>query len=106
MWFFCPGHVSLDQLYNLHRVLEVSWEFAQPGHMCFVDLAFKSHLNMSLAVLYGRCFGGMGLVQGPVQLEQELGPHCQQYIAAVGPVPGACWTLALCDWFCSFFLNF
>ncbi|KAK3556627.1 hypothetical protein QTP70_010822 [Hemibagrus guttatus] len=28
----------LDQLYTLHRVLEGSWEFAQPVHMCFVDL--------------------------------------------------------------------
>ncbi|KAK3537609.1 hypothetical protein QTP70_017005, partial [Hemibagrus guttatus] len=26
------------QLYTLHRVLEGSWEFAQPVHMCFVDL--------------------------------------------------------------------
>ncbi|KAK3526236.1 hypothetical protein QTP70_018714 [Hemibagrus guttatus] len=29
---------TLDQLYTLHRVLEGSWEFAQPVHMCFVDL--------------------------------------------------------------------
>ncbi|KAK3532843.1 hypothetical protein QTP70_000267 [Hemibagrus guttatus] len=29
---------TLDQLYILHRVLEGSWEFAQPVHMCFVDL--------------------------------------------------------------------
>ncbi|KAK3538434.1 hypothetical protein QTP86_002334, partial [Hemibagrus guttatus] len=28
----------MDQLYTLHRVLEGSWEFAQPVHMCFVDL--------------------------------------------------------------------
>ncbi|KAK3531365.1 hypothetical protein QTP70_018164, partial [Hemibagrus guttatus] len=28
----------VDQLYTLHRVLEGSWEFAQPVHMCFVDL--------------------------------------------------------------------
>ncbi|KAK3506344.1 hypothetical protein QTP70_005033 [Hemibagrus guttatus] len=31
-------HGTLDQLYTLHRVLEGSWEFAQPVHMCFVDL--------------------------------------------------------------------
>ncbi|KAK3559606.1 hypothetical protein QTP86_013548 [Hemibagrus guttatus] len=32
------SHGTLDQLYTLHRVLEGSWEFAQPVHMCFVDL--------------------------------------------------------------------
>ena len=35
---FRPGRGTLDQLYTLHRVLEGSWEFAQPIHMCFVDL--------------------------------------------------------------------
>ena len=35
---FRPGHGTLDQLYTLRRVLEGSWEFAQPVHMCFVDL--------------------------------------------------------------------
>ncbi|KAK3561045.1 hypothetical protein QTP86_026393, partial [Hemibagrus guttatus] len=35
---FRPSHGTLDQLYTLHRVLEGSWEFSQPVHMCFVDL--------------------------------------------------------------------
>ncbi|KAK3530784.1 hypothetical protein QTP70_001585 [Hemibagrus guttatus] len=35
---FRPGRGTLDQLYTLHRVLEGSWEFAQPVQMCFVDL--------------------------------------------------------------------
>ncbi len=35
---FRPGRGTLDQLYTLSRVLEGSWEFAQPIHMCFVDL--------------------------------------------------------------------
>ncbi|KAK3524816.1 hypothetical protein QTP86_007596 [Hemibagrus guttatus] len=35
---FRPSRGTLDQLYTLHRVLEGSWEFAQPFHMCFVDL--------------------------------------------------------------------
>ena len=35
---FRPGRRTLDQLYTLHRVFEGSWEFAQPVHMCFVDL--------------------------------------------------------------------
>lgn len=35
---FRPSRGALDQLYTLFRVLEGSWEFAQPVHMCFVDL--------------------------------------------------------------------
>ncbi|XDV17602.1 hypothetical protein PO909_023436 [Leuciscus waleckii] len=35
---FRPGRGTLDQLYTLSRVLEGSSEFAQPIHMCFVDL--------------------------------------------------------------------
>ncbi|KAK3542195.1 hypothetical protein QTP86_017365 [Hemibagrus guttatus] len=35
---FRPSRGTLDQLYTLHRVLEGLWEFAQPVHMCFVDL--------------------------------------------------------------------
>ena len=35
---FRPGRGTLDQLHTLRRVLEGSWEFAQPVHMCFVDL--------------------------------------------------------------------
>ncbi|KAK3535695.1 hypothetical protein QTP70_020572, partial [Hemibagrus guttatus] len=35
---FRPSRGTLDQLYTLHRVLVGLWEFAQPVHMCFVDL--------------------------------------------------------------------
>uniref|UniRef100_A0A3B3CJV2 Reverse transcriptase domain-containing protein n=1 Tax=Oryzias melastigma TaxID=30732 RepID=A0A3B3CJV2_ORYME len=35
---FRPGRGTVDQLYTLFRVLEGSWEFAHPVHMCFVDL--------------------------------------------------------------------
>ncbi|KAK3566533.1 hypothetical protein QTP86_034036 [Hemibagrus guttatus] len=35
---FRPSRGTLDQLYTLQRMLEGSWEFAQPVHMCFVDL--------------------------------------------------------------------
>lgn len=35
---FCPSCGTLDQLHTFHRVLEGPWEFAQPVHMCFVDL--------------------------------------------------------------------
>ena len=36
---FCPGRGTVDQLYTLCRILEGAWEFAQPVHMCFVDLS-------------------------------------------------------------------
>ncbi|KAK0134738.1 putative uncharacterized transposon-derived protein F52C9.6 [Merluccius polli] len=32
------GRGTVDQLYTLCRILEGAWEFAQPVHMCFVDL--------------------------------------------------------------------
>ncbi|KAL7861723.1 hypothetical protein SRHO_G00131640 [Serrasalmus rhombeus] len=35
---FRPARGTLDQLFTLSRILEGSWEFAQPVHMCFVDL--------------------------------------------------------------------
>uniref|UniRef100_A0A8C6NPK6 Reverse transcriptase domain-containing protein n=1 Tax=Nothobranchius furzeri TaxID=105023 RepID=A0A8C6NPK6_NOTFU len=35
---FCPGRGTVEQLYTLARVMEGAWEFAQPIHMCFVDL--------------------------------------------------------------------
>ena len=35
---FHPDCGTLDQLYTLMRTLEGDWEFAQPVHMCFVDL--------------------------------------------------------------------
>ena len=36
---FHPGRGTMDQLYTLCRIIEGAWEFAQPVHMCFVDLA-------------------------------------------------------------------
>ena len=35
---FYPGCGTLNPLYTLARVLVGAWEFAQPVHMCFVDL--------------------------------------------------------------------
>ncbi|KAK3534419.1 hypothetical protein QTP86_015229 [Hemibagrus guttatus] len=51
---FRPSRGTLDQLYTLHRVLEGSWEFAQPVHMCFVDLekAFRVPRGILWEVLW------------------------------------------------------
>ena len=35
---FRPGRGTVGQLYTLSRVLVGVWEFAQPVHMCFVNL--------------------------------------------------------------------
>ncbi|KAI3351388.1 hypothetical protein L3Q82_020196 [Scortum barcoo] len=63
-----PWSGTLDQLYTLHRVLEGLWEFAQPVHMCFVDLekafdrcpSWYSVGGAPLSVARGRRESGLG----------------------------------------------
>ncbi|TWW74387.1 hypothetical protein D4764_14G0003900 [Takifugu flavidus] len=49
---FCPGRGTTDQLFILAGVLEGSWEFAQPVHMCFVDLE-KAYDRVTRSILWG-----------------------------------------------------
>ena len=49
---FRPGCGTVDQLYTLMRALVRDWEFAQPVHMCFVDLD-QAYDGVPQGVLWG-----------------------------------------------------
>ncbi|TWW54863.1 hypothetical protein D4764_0100890 [Takifugu flavidus] len=75
---FRPGHGTVDQLYTLSTVFEGAWEFAQPVHMCFVDLekAFD-HVPRGVLREYG--------VSGPlIRAVHSLYDRCQSLVHIAG----------------------
>ncbi|TWW59961.1 R2 Retrovirus-related Pol polyprotein from type I retrotransposable element [Takifugu flavidus] len=79
---FRPGRGTVDQLYILSRVFEGAWEFAQPVHMCFVDLE-KAFDRVPRGVLWGvlRECG----VSGPlIRAVRSLYDRCQSLVRIAG----------------------
>ncbi|TWW77463.1 hypothetical protein D4764_12G0008530 [Takifugu flavidus] len=74
--------LPVDQLYTLSRVFEGAWEFAQPVHMCFVDLE-KAFDRVPRGVLWGvlREYG----VSGPlIRAVRSLYDRCQSLVRIAG----------------------
>ena len=65
---FCLGHGTLDQLYTLAWLLEGAWDFAEPDHMCFVDVE-KAYGHISQSVLWAgfQKYGVDGLLLWAIQ---------------------------------------
>ncbi|TWW57341.1 hypothetical protein D4764_07G0000600 [Takifugu flavidus] len=79
---FGPGRGTVDQLYTLSRVLKGAWEFAQPVHMCFVDLE-KAFDRVPQGVMWGvlREYGVSG---PPIRAVRSLYDRCQSLVRIAG----------------------
>ncbi|TWW54144.1 hypothetical protein D4764_0165650 [Takifugu flavidus] len=78
---FRPGHGTVNQLYTLSRVFEGAWEFAQPVHMCFVDLE-KAFDRVPRGVLWVLQEYG---VPGPlIHTVHSLYDRCQSLVHIAG----------------------
>ncbi|TWW71602.1 hypothetical protein D4764_16G0000990, partial [Takifugu flavidus] len=75
---FRPGRGIVDQLYTHSRVLEGAWEFAQPVHMCFVDLE-KAFNRVPRGVL--REYGVSGSL---IRAVRSLYDRCQSLVRIAG----------------------
>ncbi|TWW77869.1 hypothetical protein D4764_12G0012590 [Takifugu flavidus] len=88
-WRVCSNYrgitllsLLVDQLYTLSRVFKGAWEFAQPVHMCFVDLE-KAFDRVPREVLWGvlREYG----VPGPlIWAVHSLYDRCQSLVRIAG----------------------
>ena len=79
---FRPGRGTVDQLYTLFRVLEGSWEFAQPVYMCFVDLE-KAFDRVPRGVLWG-VLREYGVPDALVRAVRSLYDRCQSLVRIAG----------------------
>ncbi|TWW66946.1 hypothetical protein D4764_20G0009780 [Takifugu flavidus] len=79
---FRPGRGTTDQLFTLAGVLEGRWEFAQPVHMCFVDLE-KAYDRVPRSILWG-VFREYG-VEGPlIRAVQSLYQRSRSLVQIAG----------------------
>ena len=72
----------MDQLYTLCRILERTWEFAQPVHMCFVDLE-KAFNRVPRGVLWG-VLREYGVSDPLIQAVHFLYDWCQSLVRIAG----------------------
>ncbi|KAK3545682.1 hypothetical protein QTP70_010761 [Hemibagrus guttatus] len=106
---FQPSRGTLDQLYTLHRVLEGSWEFAQPVHMCFVDLE-KAFDHVPCGILWEVLweYGVHGPLLRAVRSLYNPGAGAWFALPAVSQTCSQCMLgsdrAVLCHRFCSLFL--
>nr|XP_049578940.1 vacuolar protein sorting-associated protein 4A isoform X1 [Syngnathus scovelli]XP_049578941.1 vacuolar protein sorting-associated protein 4A isoform X1 [Syngnathus scovelli]XP_049578942.1 vacuolar protein sorting-associated protein 4A isoform X1 [Syngnathus scovelli]XP_049578943.1 vacuolar protein sorting-associated protein 4A isoform X1 [Syngnathus scovelli]XP_049578944.1 vacuolar protein sorting-associated protein 4A isoform X1 [Syngnathus scovelli]XP_049578945.1 vacuolar protein sorting- len=79
---FRPGRGTVDQLYTLGRILEGAWEFAQPVHMCFVDLE-KAFDRVPREVLW-RVLREYGVPSQLIRAARSLYHRCQSLVRISG----------------------
>ncbi|KAK0156417.1 Craniofacial development protein 2 [Merluccius polli] len=82
---FHPGRGTVDQLYTFCRILEGAWEFAQPVHMCFVDLE-KAFDRVPRGVLWG-VLREYGVSDPLIRAVRSLYDRCQSLVRVAGSQP-------------------
>ncbi|KAK0134955.1 Transposon TX1 uncharacterized protein [Merluccius polli] len=75
---FRPGRGTVYQLYTLCRILEGAWEFAQPVHMCFVDLE-KAFDRVHRGALWG-VLREYGVSDPLIRAVRSLYDRCQSLV--------------------------